>query len=202
VGSAYFLRKQVQDHLHEFLEQYQLPLVDKNRIMISALERNVDVEYNGHRFSGRIDRIEQRDGRTVILDYKTGHDEKVHNINMKNLDVHDRSSWNEAIHSFQLPMYMLLYAALTKQSPDAITPAYVFLGKNKLNISIEVGLGNEGESPAYIYRSVEPVIFAMIDEILDGQKPFHPTNDLEQHCPRCPYNTICGTQWVKGWEGQ
>ena len=65
-----------------------------------------------------------------------------------------------------------------------------------VNAAIEVGL----EDASAVYRAVEPVIFALIEEMLDPQQPFRPTEELEQHCPRCPYTTLCGTQWVRGWE--
>src|ERR1700741_4452938 len=119
---------------------------------------------------------------------------------MEKINGFDSLTWGETIHSFQLPMYMLLYTASTKKPLEAIVPAYLFLGRTNLNPSIEVGLGDGTESPAKLYHAIEPVIVALINEILDGNQPFRPTDDLEKHCPRCPYNTICGTQWVKGWK--
>jgi len=194
-GAAYFLKAQVQRQLSAFLDGYQHPILAKHRVAISALERSLAVEHRGRRFSGRIDRVELRDGVMTILDYKTGHDAAALRIRPEKLALGDRSGWETAIGSFQLPLYMLLQSVATGTPVDAIHPAYLFLGRATVNGAIEVGL----EDPPAVYRAVEPVIFALIEEMLDPAVPFRPTEKLEKHCPRCPYATLCGTQWVQGW---
>ncbi len=197
-GAAYFLKIQVHRQLRAFLSQYQIPAARNQTVVISAVEKDLHVTYKGRRFSGRIDRIDSRDGAPVILDYKSGKESKSLNIAIDKLDPAKRSTWNEAIRSFQLPLYMLLHSVSTGRPVGSITPAYLFLGNSHIDDSIEVKLGNGKQTPAEIYAAVEPVVFALINEILDPALPFQPTPDLPQQCPRCPYNAICGTQWTKG----
>jgi CRISPR/Cas system-associated exonuclease Cas4 (RecB family) len=195
-GAVSFLKAQVHRQLAAFLEHYQHPVLAEHRVMISGLERSIAAEYRGRLFTGRIDRVELRDGMTTILDYKTGHDDTALRIRTENLIFDDRSSWRAAIGSFQLPLYMLLHSVATGTKVEDIRPAYLFLGRPAMNTAVEVGLEDAPET----YHAVEPVIFALIEEMLDPRQPFRPTEDLEQHCPRCPFASLCGTQWVQGWE--
>ncbi len=198
-GNAFLLKRQAGLQLWQFLENYQLPLVSKEKITISGLEKPMNVEKNGYTFTGRIDRIELRGKQTYILDYKTGSDDKNIRINLAKLNLDDSTTWSDAIQSFQLPMYMLLYNELTRKGIENIKPAYLFLGKKEIDETIEIGLGDDEITDAEVYRAVEPIIFDIIEEIFDVKKNFAPTEDLEKNCPSCPYRTMCGTEWVRGW---
>ena len=58
------------------------------------------------------------------------------------------------------------------------------------------------ESGVEVYRAIEKVIMTMMmNEIFDAKTPFVPTDTPHKDCPSCPYNAICGTQWVRGWRG-
>jgi ATP-dependent helicase/nuclease subunit B len=199
-GAAYFLRRQVGEQLGKFLEFYQKPLVERERVMIVGLERTVTVRKHGHTFTGRIDRLELRSGNTHILDYKTGADDAHLRINPKNLNPGDRSTWAAAIRSFQLPVYMLLHSEASGTPLEKISPAYLLLGKNKIDESIELPLGEDQETAVEVCRAAETVMVALIEEILNPDADFSPAADLEDECPRCPYRTICGTLWVKSWD--
>ncbi|MBI5215089.1 MAG: PD-(D/E)XK nuclease family protein [Ignavibacteriae bacterium] len=199
-GTAFLLKRQIGAQLWQFIEKYQLPLATKENIIISGLEKPVSVEKNGYTFTGRIDRVELRGERYYIFDYKTGKDDSHVSIKLEKLNPNDSSTWCEAIQSFQLPMYMLLYNELTRKGIDKIKPAFLFLGKKEIDETIEVGLGDEELSDAEVYRKVEPLIFRIIEEIFDVKEEFLPTEDLEKQCPDCPYKTMCGTEWVRGWK--
>ncbi|MBI3194405.1 MAG: PD-(D/E)XK nuclease family protein [Ignavibacteriae bacterium] len=198
-GTTFLLKRQIGTQLWQFIENYQVPLASNGKIVISGLEKPMSVEKNGYTFTGRIDRVELRGEHTYILDYKTGKDDTYVSIKRNKLNPEDSSTWGEAIQSFQLPMYMLLYNELTGKGIEKITPAYLFLGKKDIDESIEVGLGDDEISDAEVYRAVEPIIFNIIEEIFDVKNDFTPTDDLEKQCPHCPYRTMCGTEWVRGW---
>lgn len=193
VGPAYFIKQQVMTQLRKFLTDYQKPQLLEGEIVIEDVEMKREIVKNGFTFVGKIDRVEKRNGQTVIIDYKTGSDDKYVKIKQDILDVNNRDSWGEAIGSFQLPVYMMLYSETTGTPRENIVPLYLFLGKNRLNESIEVGLG----SPLDVYRRVEEVLFKLVEEIVDIDVDFTPTVELDKHCPNCPYNVICGTQWTK-----
>lgn len=198
-GTVLLLRRQVEHQLWQFLNEYQAPLASRETVQVLSTEQTVEVEYNGYRFTGRIDRIEQRGDRTFILDYKTGANEKKFTIKLDKLDVNSPNTWRDAIRSFQLPIYMLLYSQATKEKLSSLAPSYLFLGKKRIDEDIEYGIGDEKYSPADVFAAIEPVIMKTIEMILDPNLPFTPTRELEKECPRCPFNTICGTQWVHGW---
>jgi hypothetical protein len=131
-----------------------------------------------------------------IIDYKTSKDDQSVRIRLDKLDINNRETYREAIGSFQLPMYMLLYSQQTGTPLENITPAYLFLGRNQLNEEIEIPIGDDETSPVKIFDSIQPIIMKLIDEILNVNQPFTPTDFLEDECSKCPYSTICGTTWV------
>ena len=198
-GSVLFLKQQVGLQLGRFLERYQLPLAGSSRLVIIGLEERISLEKRGIQFTGSIDRIEIRDGKPFILDYKTARDDDYVKIRPSKIDLEDRESWREGIGSFQLPVYMLLYSEANHVPVEQLTPAYLFLGRNEIGTDTEVGIGDDGFSPAAIYAAVEPVMFKMIDEILEPVVAFEPTDRLEEECPKCPYSAICGTDWAQAW---
>ena len=199
LGSALFLRQQVRLQLGRFLERYQIPAAQSNRLIVTGLEEKISVEKRGMQFTGSIDRIEIRDGKPFILDYKTAKDDDYVKIRPSRIDLEGPESWREGIGSFQLPVYMLLYSEANHVPIGNLTPAYVFLGRNEISADIESGIGDEEVTPAEVYAVVEPVMFKMIEEILDPCAAFEPTDRLEEECPRCPFSAICGTGWAQGW---
>lgn len=196
LGPVRLLRDQVQLQISNFLEHYQRPLLERQEIEILELEMDLGTRAKGVHFTGRIDRVERRGGRIHILDYKTSRDDTRVRIRSDKLSPGERESWGEAIGSFQLPLYMLLYSASTKEPLENLVPAYIFLGRNSIDESIEVPMAGEGESPLELYRRIEEVILGLIGEITDISQLFRPPPDLKKTCPDCPYRGICGTEWV------
>jgi ATP-dependent helicase/nuclease subunit B len=193
VGPAYFIKQQVMIQLRKFLNDYQKPQLRAREIVIEDLEKRRETVKGSFTFTGTIDRVEKRNGETVIIDYKTGSEEKYVKIRPDVLDVSNRDTWSEAIGSFQLPIYMMLYSETTGTPIENIVPLYLFLGRNRLDQSIEVVFDAHPD----VYRRVEEVMFKLVEEIVDIDVDFNPTREPEKHCPNCPYNVICGTQWTK-----
>lgn len=223
-GASYLLNKQVKNQLKAFLSNYQIPVLEQTSVAIQALEEEIQVsapnpptagkaqlvphwrdeplaQKSGYNFKGRFDRIERRGEQIFILDYKTGKDNTSARINFKKLDVDDRASWEEAVASVQLPLYLLLYSTKYETPVEQIYPAYLFLGRTRLDENIETGFEDDPNERIEAYKKIESVIFGLVKEITTKEHGFLPTKDFQQNCPRCPFNTICGTQWVQGWEG-
>jgi hypothetical protein len=87
---------------------------------------------------------------------------------------------------------------MSRESPEAIEPAYLFLGRNDIDVTIEVPIGAGSYPSADVYRLVRPVMTKLVDEILDPSIDFQPADRLEEACAGCPYRTICGTVWIEG----
>ena len=199
-GAVQLLKRQVVHQVRQFMKEHQAPLAEREALTVLAAEQKIEVEYKGYQFTGRIDRIEQRGDKVYIVDYKTGADEKAVAIRLDKLDSGDPATWRAAVPTFQLVMYMLLYSRATNEPLSSLEPVYVFLGKNKIDEGIEHSIGGEVHA-ADVFAAVEPLMMKTIETILDPKIPFTPTPELEQECPRCPFNTMCGTQWVQGWSG-
>jgi ATP-dependent helicase/nuclease subunit B len=201
-GTLYLIKKQILRQLVAFLRDYQMPVLETTPIIIEELEHPIRVSHKGFNLEGRIDRIERRGNDVFILDYKTGKDDSFAKINFKKLDVEQRETWSDAISSLQLPFYLLLYTLKTGTDIRNVRPAYLFLGRNVLSKDIETEFADEPITRLEQFRLAEEVIFRLLEELVDLTKPFEPTADLQQHCPSCPFSTVCGTQWVQGWSHQ
>ncbi|GJQ20786.1 MAG: hypothetical protein HBSIN02_11410 [Bacteroidia bacterium] len=197
-GAVYLLKRQTQAKLREFLEEYQMKIVETQTVELLGLEQKVSAVKDGAHLSGRIDRIERRgDGKVYILDYKIRHDDTPYRVAWKKFDPAVRKTWTESIGSLQLPMYNLLYSEISGEEVGKIVPAYVFLGRNYLDPTIETGLSKDGIVTEEMQRNLHTVILGLVKEIQDPEQQFLPASDLKKECPGCPYQVMCGTQWAK-----
>ncbi|MBI3111623.1 MAG: PD-(D/E)XK nuclease family protein, partial [Ignavibacteriales bacterium] len=200
IGPAHFFQIQVSLQLKKFMARYQLPLIQRHDVVVNGTEVSMQAELGGVIFTGRIDRMETRNGKTHIIDYKTGLEDSRVRIRLEKLNPEDRATWRKAIGSFQLPVYMLLASRSGGKKPGEILPLYLFLGNPDLGEKTESGMENDNQSAVEVYGAIENVIMTMMmNEIFDAKTPFAPTDTPHKDCPSCPYNTICGTQWVRGW---
>ena len=135
--------------------------------------------------------------RSVILDYKIRQDDTPYKVRWRAFDPKDRATWSNAIGSLQLPMYSLLYSEQTGEPVSGISPAYLFLGRNYIDPTIETGLTKDGNITEEMHKNLHKVILELVREIKDASVPFQPTEDIKKQCPGCPYQTMCGTQWAR-----
>jgi CRISPR/Cas system-associated exonuclease Cas4 (RecB family) len=198
-GMKVLLKQQIKHQLADFLEKYQAPKAGGVEIAVLDVERRVKTQKHSFYFEGFVDRIEKRGSDHFILDYKTGGNDDRLKIRFQKLSEDDRESWNEAIGSLQLPLYMIMYANETGIPAEKIKPAYIMLGRNKLSEDIEIPLVDEDGGGKEQYAMIERIIFKLLQEIVDKDILFAPPNDLKKVCPNCSFAYICGTQWVQGW---
>jgi ATP-dependent helicase/nuclease subunit B len=196
-GAVFLLKRQIVAKMKEYVEEYQKRVLEEGPVEIEGLEQEVSVRKNSVKFSGRIDRIERRDGRVYILDYKTRQDDAPQRIAWKKFNPTSRETWAEAIGSLQLPMYSLLYTELTGEPVRNVVPAFLFLGRNYIDRTIETGLSKDGVVTEEMQRNLHRVILGLAKEAQDPAIPFRPVEDLKKECPGCPYQVMCGTQWAK-----
>ena len=195
-GSTFLIRQQIRSHLTEYIQHNQIPYVQSNEIVLLDLEKKIESTIEARSFKGFIDRIERRGRSVAIMDYKTGSDSSLKKINFKKLDVRDRAMWDAAIDSLQLPFYILLYAHATGVEVGDILPEYVWLGKHTVDEYLNVGIFDEAYPLTEYYPQVERIIFSLIEEIHDADRPFLPPSDPKKTCPRCSFRTICGMEWL------
>ncbi len=203
LAARLLMRDRVVARLGEYMEAYQGPLAESARIEILGLEVAEEAMLADSRFAVRLDRVERRtaaDGTSAvhILDYKTGGRPGKVRIRFDRLDTAKRETWPEAIGSLQLALYALVYAEAHGIAPESVRAAYLFLGRQQVTPKIEMGLFDKGDiDPAEGLARVRMVVEGLVKELLDPSVPFRPADDLEKHCPRCPFMAICGTTWTE-----
>lgn len=200
ISSSYLLKRQVEHHLVEFLTGYQRRILESATTTLLGVEIKVEGTRYGHSFRGYIDRVERRGERIVILDYKTGSNDDWLRVRFDKLNPDDRQTWDAAIGSLQLPLYAHLYAQRNGVELKDIHPAYLMLGRNQIDLSIEAGLFRDEPPSVEKYEILDKIIQELVREVADPVVPFHPTKDLDRNCPSCPFTGLCGTQWVERWQ--
>lgn len=195
-GSMFLIKQQIQSHLEDYIQFHQIPYIQSNEVVLLDLEKKIECTMEARSFKGYIDRIERRGRSVAIMDYKTGSDSSLKKINFNKLDVRDRETWDVAVDSLQLPFYILLYAHATGVEVGDILPEYVWLGKQTVDESLNVGIFDEAYPLTEYYPQVENIIFSLIEEIHDADRPFLPPSDPKKTCPRCSFRTICGMEWL------
>jgi CRISPR/Cas system-associated exonuclease Cas4 (RecB family) len=190
-GEMYLLRNQIERHLKDFIRNYQLPKIEEFQTEILGLEQRIDVVRDSFRLGARLDRIERRGERIVIIDYKTSANKNYLAINYNKLDLKNRDSWVEAIGSLQLPFYLITYSTLTGEKPDNINCMFLLLGKARIDADIEVPLFKDETEFKENFENLTRIILSLLREVVDPKKPFIPTIDQKGSCGGCAYGYIC-----------
>jgi ATP-dependent helicase/nuclease subunit B len=196
-GAVFLLKQQIQRRLKEYLTEYQAQVLEQGPVMIRALEKKLTALIAGIKCEGRIDRIEERGNAYVILDYKTGVNPKKKPIRFDKLDFDDRATWSDAVHSLQLPLYLLLYRDASRLPAEQIIPAYLYLGEKTITMESEVPLYEDKMQQMNELHKIEEFLARLFQEILDANVPFQAPKDVNASCPGCPMKPVCGTQWVQ-----
>jgi hypothetical protein len=190
-GEIYLLRSQIENHLKDFIKNYQIPKVREFPVEIMNLEHRLEVVKDSFRLAARLDRIEKRGGRTAIIDYKTSANKKYLSINFNKLDPENRETWGEAIGTLQLPFYMTVYSQDTGEKPEEIDCFFLLLGRNIIDTAIELPLFEDKTEFDQRFGDLHHIIFSLLREIIDPKEPFMPTTTPKNRCDRCLYRHIC-----------
>ena len=140
--------------------------------------------------SGFIDRIDEKNNKIRIIDYKTGGDSRI-TKDVKSLFSKDKKERNDAL--FQL----LFYSLLVKNSRDkclSITPGLINIRQVKNKISdIRIIINKKKiDNVLPLLDEFEKHLKGKINEIFDDKIPFTQNDDKEE-CKYCPYKNMCST---------
>lgn len=146
------------------------------------------------RLKGYIDRIDRKENRVRILDYKTGSG----TLDLKNWDsLFDRNlkPADRPKHILQTFLYGYLYAA--ENEHNVITPGLFFTKKvfdeqftTNLSYKDEQNVKNTIENYYDFENEFIPRIRACVEEIFNPQVPFVQTA-VKEACSYCDYKTLC-----------
>lgn len=195
-GSLYLVKKQVKQHLFDFLIRYQLPLIQEQDVTVLGLEQSIGCEWNGFRLAGRMDRVERRDGDIFIIDYKTGARSERLKIRFDKLHGAAREKWPGLVGSLQLAFYLLAYSLGCDHPVDNVHPMFLMLGRSSINNAIEEPLFAARDDYAEHIRLLEQVMKTLLSEVVDPDSPFEPAVFPTRFCPWCDFQPLCGTRWI------
>ena len=194
------MKSRMEKQVLRYLGWYQTAVVARQRVTLEGLEVPLSGSFHGVQLSGRADRIEVRDGRRFIIDFKKGGNPGAYRVDSSELEPEKRETWSVGMRSVQLPLYLLM----TAEDPadiHRIEPAYVMLGS--LNTEgFEHPLFPEGADREHAWAKINSTLMRIFDEIRNPAVPFAPPEDLGTVCPSCEFRTLCGTGWVRGGKKQ
>lgn len=172
------------------------------RVLEHPLKSSITIEIPGKGpreivLKGFADRIDQVNGRTRIIDYKTGRVEAAE-LRLKSVEALFEPSAKPSEKAFQLMMYLYL----ASRQPDMNAPfteidAGIISFKSLSNEFMPLNLTGTEQSAAI--DAFESGISDILSAIYDTTLPFEQTN-VKEHCQLCPYKTICHkTEEKRGW---
>jgi len=194
-GAVYLLKKQVARRMRQLLTDYYIPLIKETSVTVLHCEEKMEAYAGPFRLKGRLDSVELRDGKTCIIDYKTGSNPGRLKINFEKLDEADRGSWDEAIGSLQLPLYLMLYSEYQRKNMAELEAMFLLLGMSDVSRDIELPLFGDAP-PEQSFAVLKNIILGLLNEIADRDTPFVPARNKKDNCPGCDFRYLCGTQWV------
>ena len=191
------VKRQLNSYLKEWLKELSNPELHVNIVapeMKMEFEFSVDEERK-FKMKGFADLVEKRDGKTVILDYKTG---KIHELCYSDMD--DLFGDPKYKQLLQLITYAYMYWKLKGGEPQDITCALVSFqslmsGGNFLMEPQKPTPAGKGTVPlemtteflAHYEENLKKLFLGIMDEKL----PFEQTTELD-HCKWCDYRAVCG----------
>jgi CRISPR/Cas system-associated exonuclease Cas4 (RecB family) len=138
---------------------------------------------------GNIDRIDRKDNRVRIIDYKTGRDK----LKFESIESLFEPDENRNKAAFQTFLYSLLYRANNPSAnADQIMPGLI----NRVNLFEEaqnIGFSMNQELISDILPLLpefETRLKQLLEEVFDPAIPFEQTEHVEI-CRNCPYQHIC-----------
>ncbi|HNP18827.1 MAG TPA: PD-(D/E)XK nuclease family protein [Fulvivirga sp.] len=153
---------------------------------ITVGERDIKI-----RMHGIIDRIDLKEGKVRVIDYKTGRDKK----NFTTLEsLTDREDKNRNKAVFQVFFYSYLYWKKYADGTDAIEPGLfnsLDLFQKEFNWQIVKDKDFNIKDFRQYTEAYEEQLGQLLHEIYDPSHPFDQTEDVKK-CEYCAYREICG----------
>ncbi len=143
------------------------------------------------RLKGIIDRLDIKEGKVRVIDYKTGRDAKDF-VSVDSLIDPDDNGRNKAV--FQVLFYSYLFLNKYDGEYQQIEPG-IFNSRDLFDDEFEWKIYNKGiKAPVNEYRQYheefETILTRLLTEIYDPEVNFDQTEDTKK-CLFCPYKEIC-----------
>jgi CRISPR/Cas system-associated exonuclease Cas4 (RecB family) len=187
--------------IKEVIYKYVLTVLEYDKqqapFKISSLEKEFYCDFTTKNkltisTGGIIDRVDEKEGKARIIDYKTGKSKDTFS-DIESLFYENATKRNDA--AFQTLLYSLVFAKISNN--DSIQPNLYFvrnMRKTKYNSTILIGKG-QGKSALNGLNEVktefERYLMETINDIFSEAGNFNQTDDTK-YCEYCPYAGICG----------
>ena len=181
--------------IHQFVEKILLTDASRAPFRYIQSEKNILIRYpfeNGTlhvNLKGYIDRVDEKDGMTRILDYKTGGDElKFNSVG----ELFERNNKKRPKAVFQTFLYCLLYnqkAGTENLVPEVLKVRDLF--KSNFTTQLYDKVKDQYVEDFNVYRDeFSEKLTELIREIFDAEVPFEQCTELEL-CRYCTFRAIC-----------
>ncbi len=156
---------------------------------------------------GKVDRIDSRDGRRIILDYKTGwvdafgatrFENRLARLELpKDFDYQGLSEVKDAIKEVQLPLYVFLVSSAAGRDAGTTLSAYVELRKGGKELYFVAPEKIEALRDSYAswFAKDFPRLLAYIIDHMIKSTCFYPATD-EGACSFCDFNSVCSLSFA------
>jgi CRISPR/Cas system-associated exonuclease Cas4 (RecB family) len=160
-------------------------IIDLEKQIDNSLELEVNKEFKTVKLAGRIDRVDEREGVTTIIDYKTGRFE-LKPIGKKSLEEYFDLVFTDPRYKENFQGY---FYANSYSMQDGINPLKIAIYPLR-NVSEGLKYLTEDSVDSVLLAEYDKNLKKMIGEILSPETPFTQTDDNER-CIYCPYKSIC-----------
>jgi inactivated superfamily I helicase/RecB family exonuclease len=172
-------RRRMRNFLKTEIERFQGGFKIFKAVLEQKAKHYLTINNAQVRVYGYIDRIDLRDDRYYIIDYKTGRI-----AGKKDYEI------GEDFTEFQLPLYAL---AFSREHFDIIGGMmYYEIARQSRTVDIIEGK----DAVAYLNAFRQEILVPTIKEILDPETDFYQTEN-DDFCDYCPYAQICGDTHVR-----
>lgn len=195
-GVEYLVKRQVERRLRDVLDYHRANLSGVKILCCETkLRAELDTRFGPVALRGFADRVDERDGVTHILDYKTG--SSAHVPNWQKFDLGMREDWPRTLRSVQLPFYILAWMdANGVKDPARMDASLMLLGSETITEETLYRERNrKAPDKAVVFGIYREAIKTLVEEILDPDLPFSPPAD-EEPCRGCAFRGLCGRQWA------
>ena len=180
-GKNYLMRKTAEQYLFRFL-RYEQDFAKNNSVIIKALETKLDYIYIAKkdiriRLYGEIDRVDEVNGVTRLVDYKTGSGKWKMGIEPKNIDYAFLLSNSDYDKIIQMLFYVYLYmknTAISSLECGIFSLSKMSQGFQKLRIG-KSSILNENSLVCF-----EELLDAFASELLDSNTIFEKRENVKK----------------------
>ncbi len=192
-GEVALLKIGMRERLRKFLEWERRNLPFEILFLEKEFTGEIPVDGRKVRITGRLDRIQRKDGKIEVIDYKLSRGKSP----AKSLrePIEERKEMARRIKSFQLPLYLYLIKKNRLVDEYEESQAYLY----PMGFGINEGFKPQGLwggrstlQPSAMEEVFIPSLENLLKEILSPEVPFSADPSDPKICQHCPFRSLCG----------